>query len=271
MQPRIPYPLCPTNGDIVDTKGITKALPVFKSINIQIQRFLLGSMKMEPNHWKVINVLESKKNTVFRIQYEGKYYIAKKYAQEFAEGLNREHMLLKECKKKGLFVPEVVDVKENMLILEYIPGVDCKKLFDTDKKEAKTFLSGIAEWLSEFHSSFGLRKRRGDCILSNFILFDAVIYGIDFEESADEHYLRDVADMCTSVLRMEPSFTRESFNYVDHFIGEYFNSRSGDRTDLTANVVESLLHYSEYGSQGEKMKKWAARIKEIGLDNILRS
>lgn len=210
----------------------------------------------------------SKKNKVFKIKYEGKYYIAKRYIRESIDGLNRECVVLKECEKKGLCVPEVVDIAGNILILEYIPGINCKKLFDSKDDGIKTVLSGIADWLSQFHSSFDFRERRGDCILENFIIHDSVIYGIDFEECVNGDYLRDIGDICTSILRMKPSFTEDKFFLVEYFVGEYFTHSSRDRVDITDGLVESLLHYSRYGSQGEMMKRWAERIKKDGLDNI---
>ncbi len=220
---------------------------------------------------KVLKTFKSKKNSVHLVEYRGEERIGKRYDGERKDLLHVEERVLRECRVRGIQVPEIIGITGGTLILEYIHGINCKELFGSPGEKASKMLTAVARWLSHFHMSFELERRRGDCILANFILTPTGVYGIDFEESRRDNHLRDVADMCTSILRMEPSFTRERFDHVDHFIGEYFDSMGKDRTDLTAHVVESILHYSEYGTQGDRLKGWAARIKEVGLDSILRS
>jgi len=224
-------------------------------------------MMTGPDEWKVVQVLDSKKNKVYKVEIQGNYLIVKKFDPKFRDNLKTELTLLKECRNKGLRVPELIDIKDDTLILEYISGTNCKKIFDS-RENVDKILSGIAEWLARFHTSFGFDKRKGDCILANFILFDDKIYGIDFEEAQTGDFLRDLGDMCTSVLRMRPAFTDEKFNQVEFFLDIYFSKVSKPRVDITEKLVESLLHYSKYSSQGELMKKWGDKIKEEGLDNI---
>jgi len=227
-------------------------------------------MKPKPDRWKILKTYDSKKNEVKKIEFNGRTYIVKKFHEKFIHGLKVEERVLRGCAERDIPVPGIVDVEKNMLILEYIPGEDCKLLFDTKKDERKKMISSIAAWLGDFHQAFD-QKRRGDCILSNFILKDHHIYGIDFEESEQGDPLRDIGDMCTSILRMEPSFTEEKFVLVQHLIDEYFSNISKGTEDLTDSVVESMLHYSRYGSQKMLMESWAKKIKEVGLDNITQN
>ncbi len=226
-------------------------------------------MKPDPDNWTVIKTYTSKKNTVRKVEFDGKYYVVKKYDDDFIKGLEVEEKVLEECKKYEISVPQIKGSSEDILILEHISGTNCKELFDSE--ETDVVLSGIAGWLCDFHSSFGHKKRRGDCILANFILSDMEIYGIDFEESRDENYLRDIGDMCTSILRMRPAFTDKRFGQVEFFLDEYFACSSKPRVDITDHLVESLLHYSNYGSQGEELKRRALQIKEEGLGSIIRN
>ncbi len=225
-------------------------------------------MLLDSDDWTVQETFKSKKNSVQRIEYRGKDYVVKKYDQEFIDGLEKELDLLRRCEEKGIAVPEVLESSEDTLILEYIPGESCKELYDTtigDEKK-KEILSEIADWLSRFHTSF--EERRGDSILANFILSEDKIYGIDFEEAEENDHLRDVGDLCASILRLRPAFTEKRFSMVDHFIEMYLSSSSKDRTDLTDKVVGSLEHYARYSSDGELMKRWAGRIQQDGLTNI---
>ncbi|MFO8109436.1 MAG: hypothetical protein R6U17_02795 [Thermoplasmata archaeon] len=228
-------------------------------------------MKSEPYNCKIIDTYGSKKNTVHRVECKGEYYIIKKYSEEFIHGLLVEETILNECSKIEIGAPVVIERKKDTLILEYIPGSNCKILFDSEGKEKiKRMLSQIAAWLDHFHRSFNYKKSRGDCILANFIQCDSRIYGIDFEESGGD-YLRDIGDMCTSILRMEPSFTKENFTFAEYFIDEYFFNSDLSRRDVTASVVGSMRHYSKYGSTGKKMKRWSEKIKEEGLNNIFQN
>ncbi len=244
-------------------------LPIAVLVNIQIHHPVSYCMKACSGDCKVIKTYASKKNTVRKVECNGKLYVVKKYSDEFISGLRVEEDVLKMCMKKDIPVPRVIDIREDTLKLEHIPGANCKELFESG--ETKSVLSGIARWLAGFHTSFNFRKRRGDCILANFIFCDDKVYGIDFEESADDCCLRDIGDMCTSILRMDPSFTHERFELVEYFLDQYYCNVGPEREDITPHLVGSLLHYSRYGSSREQMKLWAAKIKEQGLDGILRN
>lgn len=224
-------------------------------------------MNEYPSGWTSIKRYSSKKNTVQKVEFKDKFYVVKKYDDDL--GSHTEIKILEECKKLKIPVPEIIERSEDILILEHIPGINCKKLFDSEETDA--VLSGIAEWLCDFHSSFEYGRLRGDCILANFIWSDPKIYGIDFEESGQGNYLRDLGDMCTSILRMRPAFTDNRFRQVEYFLHEYFACSTEPRTDITPHLVEALLHYSNYGSQREELKRWAIRIKEEGLDDIIQN
>ncbi len=222
-------------------------------------------MQRIPGNWKVEKTFKSKKNTVLKIKYEEKYYVVKKYSADFIDWMEIERGLLKKCCREGVSAPEILDSESNILLLQYIPGKSAKELFDLDG-DKKDILSDIADWLSRFHKIIG--ERRGDSILSNFIIADDGVYGIDFEEGGEEDILRDVGDLCASVLRMKPAFTENKFALVEFFLNEYFSRSSQPRLDMTDPIVESLNHYSKYGSDGEIVREWAEKIKEEGLGNI---
>jgi len=221
----------------------------------------------------VEKTFKSRKNKVQKIKYDGEYYVLKKYNPEFLEGLEIEREVLKSCYEKGIPVPKVSGFKEDRLILEYISGDNCKELYDKtdDGRIRKKILSYIASWLSKFHKEFEFKKRRGDSILANFILAEDKVYGIDFEESEDGDPFRDMGDLCTSILRLRPAFTKKRFMQVDFFIDQYFSEAPVPIKDITEPVALSLLHYSRYSSMGGLMKKWAEKIRSNGLSSISQS
>lgn len=216
---------------------------------------------------------KSKKNEVYKIKYDGEYFVLKKYNPEFIEGLKIEKDLLESCQERGIPVPKIVETKEDALILEYISGKNCKRLFDKteDEKVKKRILSSIASWLAKFHKEFELKKCRGDSILANFILVDDKVYGLDFEEAEDGDSYSDVGDLCTSILRLRPAFTDERFSQTKFFLNEYFSKSPAPMKDMTEQVSRSLIHYSKYSSMGDVMKEWAEKIRSNGLSSILQS
>ncbi len=230
----------------------------------------MKSTSINPEFGEIIDTFRSKKNDIFKIRKDDDIYILKKYDTEFFKNFKNEFNTLNECRNRGIKVPKILGHNREILLLEYLPGHDCKKLFleSKNKNTKKHILSGIAEWLSNFHSAFKFEKRKGDCILTNFIYSDDEVYGIDFEESIEGDYLRDIGDLGTSILRLKPSFTEERFSMVDHFITQYFSYTSREKVDLTEKIVESLEHYSKYSSHGKVMKEWAEMILRNGLSNI---
>lgn len=221
----------------------------------------------------VEKTFRSKKNKVQKINYDGKYFVLKEYNPEFLEGLKIEKDLLESCEERGILVPKIIKAKNDTLILEYISGKNCKRLFDKieDVKVKKRILSNIASWLAKFHKEFELKKRRGDSILANFISTDEKVYGIDFEEAEEGDPYIDVGDMCTSIMRLRPAFTEERFSQTKFFLNEYFFKSLAPYKDMTEQVSRSLIHYSKYSSMGDLMKEWAEKIRSNGLSSTLQS
>ncbi|MFO7991391.1 MAG: phosphotransferase [Thermoplasmata archaeon] len=224
-----------------------------------------------PDEWVILEKYASKKNNVFKIEYGGNRYVVKRFSDEFKEGMEREKEVLTRCMESGVHVPRIIEYRHGSLVMEYIPGDDCKNSFlDRGVDGKKELLAKVAGWLFDFHKAFEFKGRRGDSILANFILSRRDIYGIDFEESVEGDYLRDIGDLCTSVLRLKPAFTESRFSMVRYFLDEYFTRSGRDEVDINEQLVGSLLHYSRYSSMGDLMERWADKIQENGLASILQ-
>jgi len=234
-------------------------------IKIHIPRGTSEAMRIDPDSWEVLETYDSRKNTVQKVKYGDELFIVKRFNPDLVSGLAVEREILRNCEEMGIAVPELIDSTDDLLILEYIPGDDCKTLFDRGDVDV---LRSIAGWLADFHGAFDDSRRRGDCILANFIMHDSRIYGIDLEESSQGNYLRDVGDMCTSILRMKPAFTDQRFSQMRSFVAWYFDFASKEPVDIADSVVEAMDHYSRYGGQREELKRWSEKIKEVGLEDI---
>lgn len=225
-------------------------------------------MAKEKTNSKIVKSFRSRKNDVRLIKKDNIYKVMKVYPDINSERLSEELKVLEDCLSQGIPVPRVCHRTENTIILEYLKGDDCRTLFDDPKVDDYMIIDGVACWLSGFHVAFSERKR-GDCILSNFILTDTGLYGIDFEESTLGDQMDDLGNMCTSILRMRPSFTDTRFSQVEYFIKKYFLERGISKVDITDHIADSLLYYGRYGSMGDEMNCWAQKIKKEGLDSII--
>jgi len=81
---------------------------------------------------------------------------------------------LRRLAASGVAVPEVLDVKENVLYLQYIEGPTLPDFFCGEAAESLT------AWLKDFYNATG--EIRGDVNGRNFIFGCGKCYGVDFEE-----------------------------------------------------------------------------------------
>ena len=122
----------------------------------------------------------------------------------------------------GLTVPYPLAFHGDYLVMEYLHGEGCdvliNKMFSAEAAE------GIGRWLAMFHgrlaTDFG-RRIRSDSVLSNFIMSDGVVYGIDLEDSATGDSMEDVGEIGASILGNEPFFTPIKFDLCTRMLRAY--------------------------------------------------
>jgi len=123
---------------------------------------------------------------------------------------------------KDLCVPYPLAAHGDYLVMEYLQGEVCdvliNKMFSVEAAE------GIGRWLAMFHSrlstEFG-RRVRMDSVLSNFIMRDGVVYGVDLEDSGNGDPLDDVGELGASILGNEPFFTPIKFDLCTRMLRAY--------------------------------------------------
>jgi len=90
------------------------------------------------------------------------------------EAANSEADFLRKLAANGVAVPEVLDVRENVLYLQYIEGPTLPDFFCDEAAES------LSTWLKDFYNATG--EIRGDVNGRNFIFSGGKCYGVDFEE-----------------------------------------------------------------------------------------
>jgi len=104
-----------------------------------------------------------------------------------------EANMLKSLRAKGLAVPRVLSVENNLIKMEYIEGRTLPDLIDDLESkgysisDVKKIAEAVITWLSEFFIAIDTRrtgKGREDINGRNFIFDGEKIWGIDFEEES---------------------------------------------------------------------------------------
>lgn len=128
-----------------------------------------------------------------------------------AEAAQHEWNVLMLLRKKGLAVPEILDLRENVLYLQYCPGsLLLDRVLELEKKgDMKGLLSlcmALASWFDRFYQAVP-GHIRGDVNFRNFIVSVPGIIGIDFEELPTGQKEADIGSLLAYYAAYSPAFT----------------------------------------------------------------
>ena len=113
-----------------------------------------------------------------------------------------ELQILKSSWEKSLAVPEVIEARNGVILMDYITG---EPLVDVLNRTFEPSLIGmLAEWYYNYHSAHDMIK--GDPRLRNFIHNNGRIYGVDYEESRPDSWILDISGSAASLLDTDPIF-----------------------------------------------------------------
>lgn len=207
----------------------------------------------------VVRKFPSRKNAVYLVD-RGRWRLVLKLYDN--DRWKNEAEALISARKAGISVPEVIEVKEKALLMEFIPGRSVNDYLGTGRM-ARAVLC-VADWLAAYHKAF----RRGDevrlksdAIFKNFIVSDR-IYGVDFELSRMGRPEEDVGEALAYLLDTDPMFTDEKLCLGLEFIGRYERESGIGLRDIDAHVADSLREAAVFRPrQSELLLKKAGEIK----------
>lgn len=150
-----------------------------------------------------IERLKSRKNIVIHLEIIGREntipldVVAKMFV---ADRFDLELQILQSSWEKSLLVPEVVEARDGVILMDYIPG---EPLVDVmNRTFDPSLIDLLAEWYYNYHRAHDMIK--GDSRLRNFIYNNGQIYGVDYEESRPESWILDIAGTAASLLGTDP-------------------------------------------------------------------
>ena len=164
-------------------------------------------------------LVSSRVNRVWVVETDVRPVVVKRFLSG-KSGNEFESLLI--AKRAGLSVPYPLCKERDYLVTEYISGESCDVMINKMFSDAAA--EGIGSWLASYHSllSDGPSKRiMVDASLSNFILSDGRVFGVDLEDSKTGDPMDDIGKAAASVLDSEPFFTPVKFDLCAKMIRSY--------------------------------------------------
>lgn len=187
-----------------------------------LDSFAWETVKKALNQRVVISsarLMSSRINRVWVVETDVRPVVVKRFLSG-KSGNEFESLLV--AKGAGLDVPYPLCKEREYLVTEYLSGESCDLLINTMFSDVAA--EGIGSWLSSYHGLFSegsSRRIMGDVSLSNFILCDGRVFGVDLEDSRIGDPLDDIGKAAASVLGSEPFFTPVKFDLCERLIRSY--------------------------------------------------
>jgi tRNA A-37 threonylcarbamoyl transferase component Bud32 len=178
---------------------------------------------------------------------------------------NLELSVLVESWKHNITIPEVIDARDNVILMSYVPGEPLVEIIN--RTFEPLIIERLAQWYHDFHSVHD--KIKGDPRLRNFIYNDGVLYGIDFEEAQSGPWLLDIGGISASLLDTNPIFDTRKRRLSWRLLGSYL-SLSGLKRETAVEhefikVIADTLEQTAIRRNDSRILELSKRILEEGL------
>ncbi len=166
-----------------------------------------------------------------------KQFISKKNKVFLEDGLVFKHCADSTAAKKeaesltclasaGVWVPKVMKVSENTIVMEYIVGETIPEFlnrmeFVADEQQIFDAAQRLCSWLILYYDAVKhsrTNENRGDVNGRNFILTYNHVVSVDFEEHSFGSREQDVGKMCAFICMYDPAHTDVKRNFSKMFM-----------------------------------------------------
>lgn len=214
-----------------------------------------------------VSQLKSKKNTVISLSVSATgTTLHTVVAKMFISGrFTNELQILKASWAQGLTVPQVLDARKGVILMEFIPG---EPFVDRINRTFEPHLiDKLAEWYYNYHKIHG--KVKGDPRLRNFILNEDQVYGVDFEESYEDHWMVDIAGVCASLLDTNPIFDPRKQKLSWRFLEKYLSHINLPRDESVdadfLDTIAATLKQTAQWRNDQRIFELSEKIRTEGL------
>lgn len=214
-----------------------------------------------------VHRLRSRKNVVLHLTVSSKRLKSVELvAKMFVDGMyDTEVSILLSSWKHGLTVPEVVEARDGVILMSFIPG---EPLVDVINSTFDSHLiDKLAQWYYDYHSVH--KQIKGDPRLRNFIYHENILYGVDFEESRPGPWMLDIAGISASLLDTDPIFDPRkralSWRLLDTYLSLLGQERNATVEDEFTTVMADTLQQTSVWRRDSRILEFSERIRTEGL------
>ncbi|MCK4568173.1 MAG: hypothetical protein KAU48_12780 [Candidatus Thorarchaeota archaeon] len=211
--------------------------------------------------------LKSKKNTVVSLKITPKRLeTTTLVAKMFIAGrFENELSILKSSWSHGLAVPEVLEAKDNVILMNFIPG---ETFVDRINRTFEPHLiDKLAKWYYNYHTAH--KQIKGDPRLRNFICHDDQIFGVDFEESCSGPWMLDIAGVSASLLDTNPVFNQRkrvlSWRFLESYLSLFGKKRDESTDGEFISTLADILKQTSVWRENDRILDISEKIRVEGL------
>ncbi|MCK5389796.1 MAG: hypothetical protein KAJ36_04860 [Candidatus Thorarchaeota archaeon] len=231
-----------------------------------LEQILLEKFNQE-NIIESVTRLKSKKNTVISLKITPKAsetttLVAKMF---IAGRFENELSILKSSWSHGLAVPEVLEARDNVILMSFIPG---ETFVDRINHTFEPHLiDKLAKWYYNYHTAH--KQIKGDPRLRNFICHDDQIFGVDFEESCSGPWMLDIAGVSASLLDTNPVFDQRkrvlSWRFLESYLSLLGNKRDEATDKEFISTLADILKQTSVWRESDRILDISEKIRVEGL------
>jgi hypothetical protein len=210
----------------------------------------------------------SKKNIVIHLGAHSKTHevpvslVAKLFVTGYFEN---EIAILRKCHEGGLPVPRIHAAENGVIIMDFIPGVTLTE--HVNRTFDSKIIDSLARWYFKFHEMTGFVKE--DPRLRNFICNENMLYGLDFEEAHEGHWIIDIAGVSASLFDTDPIYDVRKRTLAWQLLETYLSLHNLERnSDIDSQFIEKIadtLEKTSHWRQDTSIKTLAERIRRDGI------
>jgi len=157
-----------------------------------------------------------------------------------------EASILRELRGRGVAVPEVLDCRDGVLVMEYLRGEPLPDVIERGGYDAGALAGALCDWFGAFYGAAAVPagtagESRGDVNGRNFLVRDGRICGVDFEERCFGSRARD-AGRLAAFIETYDTRDRESQEALAEAFMRGFAERFG--CDMSEILDERELEYA---------------------------
>lgn len=169
-----------------------------------------------------VSLVPSRRNRVWIVETDVRPVVVKRY---FSGRCGNEFEALVRARLSGIEVPLPLFAEGDYLVTEYLPGESCEPLINHMFSAGAA--EGMGDWLARFHGKLRVGPDwtvMTDAVLSNFIMSDGRVFGVDLEDASLGNPLDDLGSLAASMLGSEPFFTPIKFDLTLRLLRSYERS-----------------------------------------------